>query len=68
MIDMGNNVMVYESIDYGSYDTYHGGLSGIHEKIQEHCNEKYGYGNYSIEDYDVDITINATIQIKKETQ
>ena len=58
--------MTNETIDYGMYDVYHGGLDGIHEKIERYCNDKYGYGNWTLQDYDVDITINAEIIVEAE--
>ena len=53
-------------IDYGMYDTFHGGLTDVYEKIEEHCMKKYGYGKYFIDDYDVDITINARVLVDGE--
>ena len=58
--------MTRESIDYGGYDIYHGGLDDIYEKIVDFCNKKYGYGNWDLQDYDVDITINAEIIVDGE--
>ena len=60
--------MKHESIDYGWYDVYHGGLDDVDEKITEFCDEKYGYGNWSLQNYDVDIRINAVIMVEDESK